>query len=71
MREKKMETIDAIKARRAVKHYDPTHQLSDEEEGRLIDLAMQTPSSYNIQHWLRGIRLKSQMPPSYLWYAPM
>lgn len=46
-----METIDAIKARRAVKHYDPAHQLSDEEEGRLIDLAMQTPSSYNIQHW--------------------
>ena len=46
-----MNTFDAIYARRAVKHYDPAHQLSEAELDKLIDLAMQAPSSFNIQHW--------------------
>ena len=46
-----MHTFDAIRQRRAVKVYDPTHIISREEEDQLIDLAMQTPSSFNIQHW--------------------
>lgn len=46
-----MHTFDAIRQRRAVKHYDPAHQLSQQEEDNLIDLAMQAPSSFNIQHW--------------------
>jgi len=46
-----MDTIEAIKSRRAIKHFDPDHQFSAEEKAQLIDLAMQTPSSFNIQHW--------------------
>ena len=46
-----MNTLDAIRQRRAIKHFDPTHQFSKEETQQLIELAMQSPSSFNIQHW--------------------
>jgi nitroreductase len=49
--EKKMNTFDAINQRRALKHYDPNHRFTQQEEDMLVDLAMQTPSSFNIQHW--------------------
>ena len=46
-----MHTFEAIKQRRSVKYYDSTYQISLEDETQLIDLAMQAPSSFNIQHW--------------------
>lgn len=46
-----MHTFDAIRQRRAVKHFDPAHVISKEEFDQLLDLAMQAPSSFNIQHW--------------------
>jgi nitroreductase len=46
-----MDTFDAIYQRRAVKHYDPDHRLSAEEENRLLEAAIQAPTSFNIQHW--------------------
>lgn len=46
-----MDTFEAIKQRRAIKHYDSAHRLTEQEENLLIDLAMQSPSSFNIQHW--------------------
>lgn len=46
-----MNTFDAIRERRAVKYFDPSHQMSTQEFDQLIDLAMQAPSSFNIQHW--------------------
>ncbi len=46
-----MNTLDAIRLRRAIKHFDPAHQFSKEETQQLIELAMQAPSSFNIQHW--------------------
>lgn len=46
-----MNTFDAIRERRAVKHFDSSHQFSQKEFDQLIDLAMQAPSSFNIQHW--------------------
>jgi nitroreductase len=46
-----MNTLDAIRQRRAVKHFDPNHQLTTAEMELLLDLAMQAPSSFNIQHW--------------------
>jgi nitroreductase len=46
-----MNTLDAIRERRAVKHFDPHHVFSKQEFDQLIDLAVQTPSSFNIQHW--------------------
>ncbi len=46
-----MDTFDAIYARRAVKHFDPAHELSAEEERKLLEAAIQAPTSFNIQHW--------------------
>ena len=46
-----METIDAIYQRRAIKHYDPDHQLTKEEEDKILEAAIQSPTSFNIQHW--------------------
>jgi nitroreductase len=46
-----MDTFDAIYQRRAIKHFDPEHQLTDEEETKILEAAIQTPTSFNIQHW--------------------
>ncbi len=46
-----MDTIDAIYARRAVKHFDSQHDFTDEEVEQLLSAAIQSPSSFNIQNW--------------------
>lgn len=46
-----MDTIEAIKTRRAIKHYDLEHRLSGEEERQLLGLAMLAPTAFNIQNW--------------------
>ena len=46
-----MDTFDAIYQRRSIKEYDPQHKLSQEEEAKLLEAAIQAPTSFNIQHW--------------------
>ncbi|MBF0460204.1 MAG: nitroreductase family protein [Magnetococcales bacterium] len=46
-----MEIFSAIENRRAVKLFDPNHPMSQTEEERLIQLAMLSPTAFNIQHW--------------------
>ena len=46
-----MNTFDAIKERRSVKHYDSNHKLTDEEVNQLLSLAILSPTSFNIQNW--------------------
>ncbi|WKE65306.1 nitroreductase family protein [Gallaecimonas kandeliae] len=46
-----MDAFEAIQARRAVKHYDPTHRLSAEEEEKLLSAALLSPTAFNIQNW--------------------
>ena len=46
-----MDTIDAIYQRRAVKHFDPNHKITPEEEQKLLEAMIQAPTSFNIQHW--------------------
>ncbi|MEW6593620.1 MAG: nitroreductase family protein [Thermodesulfobacteriota bacterium] len=46
-----METLTAIETRRAVKHYDPGHRMSEAEIERLLGLAMLAPTAFNIQNW--------------------
>lgn len=46
-----METFDAIYQRRSIKGFDPTHQLTPAEEQKLLEAAIQSPTSFNIQHW--------------------
>lgn len=46
-----MDTLDAIYARRSVKAYDTTHRMTEAETRKLVEAAMQSPTSFNIQHW--------------------
>lgn len=46
-----MDTFDAIYQRRSIKEYDPNHKLSAAEETKLLEAAIQAPTSFNIQHW--------------------
>ncbi len=46
-----MDVFEAIRTRRSVKQYDPNHELSEAEIEKLLDAAMQAPTSFNIQHW--------------------
>lgn len=46
-----MEFKEVLKGRRAVKHFDPDYKISPEVESEIFDMAQQSPSSFNIQHW--------------------
>ena len=46
-----MNTLDAIYARRAVKQYDPDYVMPEEDVRKLFEAAIQSPTSFNIQHW--------------------
>jgi nitroreductase len=46
-----MDTLTAIETRRSYKHYDPEHRMTEEEENKLLSLAMLAPTAFNIQHW--------------------
>ena len=45
-----MDTLTAIESRRAVKHFDPEYQMSEQEIDKLLSLAMLAPTAYNIQN---------------------
>ena len=46
-----MNAIDAVYKRRAVKHFDPNHKMTEDEERKLLEATIQAPTSFNIQHW--------------------
>lgn len=56
---------EAIESRRAVKAFDPQHQLRDAEIDRLLSLAMLSPTAWNIQNWrfvlVRDPALRAQL----------
>jgi len=60
-----MDTFDAIYQRRAVKHYDPDHAMTEEEIRKLFEAVIQAPSSFNIQQWrfvvVRDKELRKQL----------
>ena len=60
-----MDTLEAIRTRRAVKHYDPDHRMTDEEVQQLMSLALLAPTAFNIQNWrlvlLRDPELRKQV----------
>ena len=45
-----MKVEDAIRTRRAVKHYDANHNMTDEEVNKLLSLAAVSPTAFNIQN---------------------
>ena len=46
-----MDTLDAIRSRRSIKHYDAEHQMTEEEVAKLLSLAVLSPTAFNIQNW--------------------
>ncbi len=46
-----MQTLEAIRSRRSVKHFDASHQMTDTEINEIISLAMLSPTAFNVQHW--------------------
>ena len=46
-----MNTFDAIEQRRALKVFDPEHRMPEEDIQRLLDLAMLSPTAFNLQNW--------------------
>lgn len=55
-----MDTLQAIYERRAVKHYDPDHVLTAEEEQTLMEATIQSPTSFNMQNW-RFVLVKDKL----------
>ena len=46
-----MKAVDAIRTRRAVKQFDASHEMSEEEVNELLSLAVLSPTAFNIQNW--------------------
>ena len=46
-----MDTIEAVRQRRAVKQYDPEHEMTREEVDQLIGLAKLAPTAFNQQNY--------------------
>ena len=46
-----MDVFAAIEGRRAVKHFDPDHRMTEEEIERLLGAAVLAPTAFNIQNW--------------------
>jgi len=46
-----MQVSQALQARRAVKHFDPAHDMSEAEFKQMMDLVLYSPTSFNIQNW--------------------
>jgi nitroreductase len=46
-----MKTEEAIRTRRAIKHYDENHSMTPEEVNALLSLAILSPTAFNIQNW--------------------
>jgi nitroreductase len=60
-----MDSLEAIYQRRSVKHYDPDHEFTDAEINKLMEAAIQSPTSFNIQNWrfvlVRNKELRKQL----------
>ena len=46
-----MNTLKAIQERRSIKHFDPTHTMSSSEIQTLMEHALLSPTSFNMQNW--------------------
>lgn len=46
-----MDVATAIEKRRAVKRFDPGYVIPEDDERRLFELTLLSPTAFNIQHW--------------------
>lgn len=68
MTTKTLDTFSSIVERRSVKHYDPDHQMSDAEIKKLLELAILSPTSFNMQNW-RFVVIKDKEIREQIWQA--
>lgn len=54
-----MDVKEAIRTRRSIKHYDPSHQMTEAEVQELMEHAILSPTAFNIQHW-RFVRIQDK-----------
>ncbi|MBE9223775.1 nitroreductase family protein [Cyanobacterium stanieri LEGE 03274] len=54
-----MDTLTAIRERRSIKKYDPNHKMTDSEINTLMEQALLSPTSFNMQNW-RFVVVKDQ-----------
>ena len=46
-----MNVSTAIQSRRAVRYFDPDHDMTKKEIEKLLSLALHSPTAFNIQNW--------------------
>ncbi|MCX8084396.1 MAG: nitroreductase family protein [Calditerrivibrio sp.] len=46
-----MDILSAINSRRSVNYFDPNYEMTDDEIGKILEVANLTPSSMNLQPW--------------------
>lgn len=46
-----MNVTEAIRSRRSVKYFDPEYKLTEAQRDELLNLALQSPTAFNLQHW--------------------
>ena len=46
-----MDVFEAVEQRRAVKHFDSNHKMTEEEIKKLMSAVLLSPTSFNIQNW--------------------
>ena len=46
-----MNTLKAIHDRRSIKHFDPSHSMSESEIQTLMEHTLLSPTSFNMQNW--------------------
>ncbi|MFM7468691.1 MAG: nitroreductase family protein [Vampirovibrionales bacterium] len=46
-----LDTLTAISERRSVKHYDPSFSMPDGDKRAILEQALLSPTSFNIQNW--------------------
>ena len=60
-----MDVKTAIQTRRAIKQFDPRHEMTQVEIDELLSLTMLSPTAFNIQHWrfvvVRDPQLRKQI----------
>lgn len=54
-----MDVKEAIRTRRSIKHYDPSHKMTEAEVQELMEHAILSPTAFNIQHW-RFVRVQDK-----------
>lgn len=46
-----MDVFTAVTERRSIKKFDPAHRMSEDEIRRLMEAAVLSPTSFNLQNW--------------------